>query len=86
MSRQAARLEKSGWIRRHDDARDARAYHLHPAAPCACSGSCPPLAAGLRTDYLRGLPDPRVLALMGDLIVIKDNLLRMDTGHKKLSA
>jgi DNA-binding MarR family transcriptional regulator len=87
VSRQATRLLRGGWIRRRDHAEDARAYRLHPTPKAVrMQERLAVLAAALRTDYLRGLPAPRVTALVGDLALIKDNLLRMDHTAKRLSA
>jgi DNA-binding MarR family transcriptional regulator len=87
VSRQAARLLRGGWIRRSDHAEDARAYRLHPTSKAVrMQEQMSLLAAALRTDYLRGLPAPRITALVGDLALIKDNLLRMDNAAKRLSA
>lgn len=87
VSRLAARLLRGGWIRRSDDAEDARAYRIYPTAKAVrLQERLSILAAALRADYLRGLPAPRVTALFGDLALIKDNLLRMDGAAKKLSA
>jgi MarR family transcriptional regulator for hemolysin len=87
VSRQAGRLLKGGWISRSDDARDARAYRLYPAAKARrMHGRLATHAAALRADFLRGLPPPRVTALIKDLSLIKDNLLRMDGNARQLSA
>ena len=87
VSRQATRLEKRGWIRRADNVRDARAYRLRPTGKALrLQAQLSALAAGLRTDYLRGLRGPRIVALMGDLDLIKSNLLQMDNSAKRLSA
>lgn len=87
VSRQAGRLLRGGWITRSDHAEDARAYRLYPTAKSVrMQHQLAGLAAGLRADYLRGLPMPRVSALMGDLSVIKGNLQRMDLEKKRLSA
>ena len=87
VSRQADRLVKAGWIERRDHAADARAYHLRltPRAK-RIFAKLEGLAAGLRADYLRGLPPPRRTALLDDLSRIKTNLLRLQAnGHHSLS-
>jgi hypothetical protein len=38
------------------------------------------IAAELREDYLQGLPQSRRSALMNDLLHIKNNLLRLESG------
>lgn len=87
VSRQTGRLLKGGWIQRIDDANDARAYRLYPAAKAVrMKQQLSVLAAALRLDYLRGLPPARVAALMEDLSLIKGNLLRLDGVLKKPSA
>lgn len=79
VSRQAGRLEKAGWIRRGDHARDARAYRLQltPRASRVIS-RLDERAQRLRADYLQGIPVTRRSALVADLTLIKANLLRLD--------
>lgn len=79
ISRQAARLEKAGWIERRDHAEDGRAYHLHltPKAE-RMTRRLETLAGRLREDYLSGLPALRRQALIADLLHIKTNLLQME--------
>jgi MarR family transcriptional regulator, transcriptional regulator for hemolysin len=87
VSRQAGRLLRGGWINRSDDARDARAYRLYPTAKAVrLNDRLAEMAAVLRADYLLGLPAPRVTALIADLSLIKDNLLRLDGNARQLSA
>lgn len=87
VSRQAERLERRGWIRRSDHAQDARAYRLRPTTKALrLHAQLSALAAELRTDYLRGLPAPRIGALVDDLTRIKGNLLRMDSLARQISA
>jgi DNA-binding MarR family transcriptional regulator len=78
VSRQAGRLQRAGWIERRDDADDRRAYHLYltPRATRVVD-KLDDTAAGLRTDYLRGLPAARRSALVADLTRIKTNLLAL---------
>jgi len=79
ISRQADRLEKAGWIRRGDDAADARAYHLEltPRAERIIA-RLDDRADRLRNDYLQGIPPTRREALAADLALIKANLLQLD--------
>jgi DNA-binding MarR family transcriptional regulator len=81
VSRQAERLERSGWIERRDHNADARAYQLvlTPKAERTVA-RLSKVAAELREDYLRGLPPSRRSALMNDLLRIKNNLLRLEAG------
>ena len=81
VSRQAERLERAGWIERHDHAADARAYRLvlTPKAERMVE-RLSKIAAALREDYLQGLPQSRRSALMNDLLHIKNNLLRLESG------
>jgi DNA-binding MarR family transcriptional regulator len=79
VSRQAARLERAGWIQRADDAADARAYHLQLTARAGrIIGRLEQRAQRLRTDCLQGLTPTRRSALVADLTLIKDNLLRLE--------
>ncbi|MDI1337007.1 MAG: MarR family transcriptional regulator [Lacunisphaera sp.] len=79
ISRQATRLEKAGWIRRGDDAADARAYHLQLTARAErIIGRLEDRAQRLRRDYLQGITANRRTALLADLTLIKDNLRRLD--------
>jgi len=81
VSRQAERLERAGWIVRRDHDDDARAYQLvlTPKAEKMVERLAE-VAAELREDYLRGLPQARRSALLNDLLQIKNNLLRLETG------
>lgn len=81
VSRQAERLERAGWIVRRDHSNDARAYQLvlTPKAEKMVERLAE-VAAELREDYLRGLPQSRRNALLNDLLQIKNNLLRLETG------
>ena len=84
VSRQAARLEKAGWIQRRDHASDARAYHLFltPKAE-RMALRLEEVAGRMRSEYLGGLPAPRRVALIDDLLRIKTNLLRMEAKAKQ---
>lgn len=81
VSRQAERLERAGWIVRRDHDDDARAYRLvlTPKAEKMVERLAE-VAGELREDYLRGLPQSRRSALVNDLLQIKNNLLRLETG------
>jgi DNA-binding MarR family transcriptional regulator len=83
VSRQAGRLERSGWIRRGDHARDARAYQLQltPRAGRIIA-RLDDRAERLRQDYLQGITAPRRAALLADLVRIKANLLRLNPRAK----
>lgn len=83
VSRQADRLEKAGWIARHDHPQDGRAYHLYltPKAE-RLTLRLRSLAGRLREDYLCGLPAPRRAALFNDLLRVKTNLLQMEARAK----
>jgi DNA-binding MarR family transcriptional regulator len=81
VSRQARRLERSGWIRRRAHREDGRAYHLHLTLRAERTvGRLNRMAARLRADYLRGLPPARRGALLNDLSRIKANLLQLEEG------
>jgi MarR family transcriptional regulator for hemolysin len=86
VSRQAARLEKAGWIERSDHAEDRRAYHLHltPKAE-RLALRLGDLAGRLREDFLSGLTAARRAALIHDLLHVKTNLLQMDERAKQRS-
>jgi len=79
VSRQAARLEKSGWIERTDQGTDRRAYHLR-LTPKADQMIARLFALGeqLQADVLTGLAARRREALIDDLIAVRANLLRME--------
>src|SRR4051812_15031262 len=75
VSRQADRLVRTGWIERRDHAEDGRAYHLYvtrKAQPIIARLA--EIAAGMRAEYMRGLPAARQNALVEDLLHIKSNL------------
>lgn len=79
VSRQADRLQRAGWIERQDNRDDRRAYHLYLTPRAArIVEKLDQTAATLRTDYLRGVPPARRLALVADLARIKANLLKLD--------
>jgi len=79
VSRQAGRLQRAGWIERRDDSADRRAYHLFLTPRAArVVGKLDHMAAGLRADFLRGVPPARRSALVADLSRIKANLLALE--------
>jgi MarR family transcriptional regulator, transcriptional regulator for hemolysin len=81
VSRQAERLARAGWIRRVDDASDARAYRLHPTIKARrLYAELDRRAADLRSECLAGIPATRLPALFHDLSRIKTNLLQMDSA------
>jgi DNA-binding MarR family transcriptional regulator len=84
VSRQADRLEKAGWIQRRDHRDDGRAYHLYltPRA-MRTAEKLQDLAAGLRTDYLDGLPAARRTRLLDDLGLIRTNLLKLEENARR---
>jgi len=81
ISRQAARLEKSGWIQRADHTDDRRAYclQLTPKAEQMMTRLIV-VADQLRVDAMAGLAPARREALIDDLLCVKANLLRMDSA------
>ncbi|HWA11179.1 MAG TPA: MarR family transcriptional regulator [Opitutaceae bacterium] len=81
VSRQASRLEKNGWLERHDHAADGRAYRLQltPKAK-EMVARLAKVAEELRLDALSGFPAARREALINDLLRVKANLLRMPLG------
>jgi DNA-binding MarR family transcriptional regulator len=81
VSRQAARLEKNGWLERLDHAADGRAYRLQltPKA-IAMVERLAAVSDQLRADVLSGLPAVRREALINDLLQVKASLLRMQPG------
>lgn len=79
VSRQAERLQRGGWIERHDSRVDRRAYQLYLTPRAArIVEKLDHAAASLRTDYLRGVPPARRSALVADLARIKANLLKLE--------
>jgi len=78
VSRQAERLERAGWIQREAHAADGRAYRLWLAPRAGrIIAQLEGRADQLRSDYLKGVALPRRAALVDDLSLIKDNLLRL---------
>jgi MarR family transcriptional regulator, transcriptional regulator for hemolysin len=84
VTRHVERLLRAGWVERHDNAADRRAYHLY------LSRKAEPLidrltgvADQLRSEYMRGLSASRREALINDLLHIKTNLLRMDAEVRR---
>lgn len=87
VSRQAARLEKAGWIERRDHATDHRAYHLYlrPKAERVVQ-KLADVADDLRGEFLLAVPAARRATLMDDLLLIKNRLQQMAVGTKKNSS
>ncbi len=81
VSRQAARLESGGWLRRADDAQDSRAYRLNltPRATRVIS-ELAAVSERLRDEAMTGLSASRRAALIDDLLHIKSNLLGFEDG------
>lgn len=79
ISRHADRLVRAGWIERRDHAKDARAYHLYVSRKARpVIERLTAVADGLRQEYMEGLGAARRDALIGDLLHIKSNLLRLE--------
>ena len=76
------RLERKGWIRREDDARDRRAWrvYLTPAAEPAMR-ELRKHAAELRRDALSGLSAAERERFVDTLTAIKSNLTKMSKGN-----
>ena len=76
VGRHIDRLIAAGWLDRHDDPQDGRAYRLclRPRARRALA-RLKQLGTQLRKEYLAGIPAPRREALIDDLLVIRQNLL-----------
>ena len=87
VSRQAARLEKCGWIERRDRAGDGRAYGLFltPKAE-RIQQQLDQAGAQLHDDFVRGLTPERLTLLKADLSLIKANLQQMETSPAKSHA
>ena len=79
ISRQAARLEKNGWLERLDHAEDGRAYRLRLTARATRTiAQLSGLVAELRDEAMRDIPAARRNALIDDLLHIKANLAALD--------
>jgi MarR family transcriptional regulator for hemolysin len=76
------RLERKGWVRRADDARDRRAWRvfLTPAAQPAMR-KLRKHAAELRRDALAGLSAAERERFVDTLTAIKSNLAKMSKGN-----
>jgi DNA-binding MarR family transcriptional regulator len=83
ISRHAARLEKGGWLERHDHANDGRAYRLR-LTPRATGkiAQLSDLVNDVREVALVGLPESRRNALIDDLLHIKSNLAALEAAAK----
>lgn len=83
ISRHAARLEKTGWLERHDHTEDGRAYRLRLTQRATrMIQQLNGIVDQLREDAMDGLTDARRLALIDDLLHIKSNLSALDTAAK----
>jgi MarR family transcriptional regulator for hemolysin len=80
VSRQASRLERSGWIERADQGDDRRAYRLR-LTPKAEQMIARLFALGgqLQTDALAGLSARQRDALINSLLAVRANLMALDT-------
>jgi MarR family transcriptional regulator, transcriptional regulator for hemolysin len=76
------RLERKGWVRREDDARDRRAWrvYLTPAAEPAMR-RLREHARKLRSDALAGLSGREREEFVDTLLAIKANLAKMTKGN-----
>jgi DNA-binding MarR family transcriptional regulator len=83
VSRQAARLARTGWLERRDHASDGRAYCLH-LTPKAVRVITRLSAASeeFRSDVMSALPPSRRKALIDDLLCIKTTLLKMEASSR----
>ena len=83
VSRQAARLEKAGWLRRADHVQDHRAYRLHltPRATRIIAQFAT-VSERLREDAMAGLPAARRAGLIDDLLHIK-SWSRFSNAHRQ---
>ncbi len=81
IGRHVARLIEIGWLERRDDPRDGRAYALYltPKAQPVFDRLLP-VSQALRSAYFAGISDERREALFADLLLIKDNLLRLEAS------
>ncbi len=79
ISRQASRLERTGWIERTDQGADHRAHGLRltPKAEQMISRLFG-VGEQLQTDALTGLTARRREALIDDLLTVQANLAAMD--------
>lgn len=86
ISRHAARLEKTGWLDRHDHAHDGRAYRLRltPRATRMIV-RLSDVVEQLRGVAMAGLPAARRAALIDDLLHIKSNLAGLESAAKSSS-
>lgn len=83
ISRHAARLEKTGWLERHDHAHDGRAYRLRlTARGTRMIVQLSEVVNQLRAAAMRGLPAARRAALIDDLLHIKSNLAVLESAAK----
>jgi MarR family transcriptional regulator for hemolysin len=86
ISRHAARLERNGWLERHDHAEDGRAYRLRLTSRATkMIVQLSTVTEQLRDDAMGTIPVPRRSALIDDLLQIKSNLLILDAAARNPS-
>lgn len=86
ISRHAARLEKSGWLERHDHAHDGRAYRLRLTVRATkMIAQLSGVVDELRDAAMGGIPVARRAALIDDLLQVKSNLAALDAAAKASS-
>ena len=76
VGRHVVRLVAAGWLDRHDDPCDGRAYRLQlrPKARRTLA-QLKRLATQLRGEYFTGIPPERRALLIDDLLIVRRNLL-----------
>lgn len=83
ISRHAARLERTGWLERHDHTEDGRAYRVRLTQRATkMIQQLNGIVDQLREDAMDGLTDARRTAIIDDLLHIKTNLLGFETAAK----
>jgi len=84
VGRHVERLVRSGCVERRDHAEDGRAYHLYLSRKAEPTiERLAAVAAQMRSEFMRGLSMARRDALIGDLLHIKSNLVRMDSQARR---
>lgn len=83
ISRHAARLEKTGWLERHDHVEDGRAYRLR-LTPRATKtiGQLATIADQLRAEAMGGLSVARRETLIDDLLQVKAKLVAIEEASR----
>jgi len=83
VSRHAARLEKTNWLERLNDAHDGRAYRLRLTTRAAkVIAQLSGVSDQLRDEAMAGLDEPRRGTLIDDLLLIKSTLQSIEAGAK----